>query len=207
MNHWLLGLFWVLYCASHSILASGRVKYFFGNIPGNFFRYYRLVYTVWSSISLLLILYFQYSFSSVVLMNPTALRYISLIIFACPGFVIMMISILKYFTLLSGVRTLYEEKPPDKLQLGGIHKYTRHPLYLGTLLFIWGLFFIFPLLNNLIAVISISVYVLIGIRLEEKKLLLQYGKAYEDYITHVPMLVPDFRWQRQNKKGQPRGRP
>ena len=119
----------------------------------------------------------------------------------------MVISILKYFKLLSGVRTLYQANPSMELQREGIHNYVRHPLYLGTLLFIWGLFFIFPMLNNLIAVVIITGYVFIGIRLEEKKLLIEFGNLYADYISRVPMLVPDFKRLKQNKKGQPSGRP
>lgn len=112
-----------------------------------------------------------------------------------------MISILKYFKLLSGVLTLYRAKPPAVLKLEGIHKYVRHPLYLGTLLFVWGLFLIFPLLNNLIAVIIITGYILIGIRLEEKKLLIEFGNSYADYISRVPMLIPGLKGIMHNKKG------
>ena len=119
----------------------------------------------------------------------------------------MMISILKYFKLLSGVRTLYDANPSKELKLDGIHRYVRHPLYLGTLLFIWGLVFIFPMLNNFIAAVMITGYVLIGIRLEEKKLLVEFGSSYGDYISRVPMLVPGFKGVKQNKKGQPYGRP
>lgn len=118
-----------------------------------------------------------------------------------------MTSILKYFKLLSGVRTLYEANPSKELKLDGIHHYVRHPLYLGTLLFIWGLVFVFPMLSNLIAVIIITGYVLIGIRLEEKKLLDEFGSAYRDYISRVPKLIPGFKTLKQNKKGQPYGRP
>lgn len=118
-----------------------------------------------------------------------------------------MVSILKYFKLLSGIRTLYQAKPSTELRREGIHNYVRHPLYLGTLLFIWGLFFIFPMLNNLIAVVIITLYVLIGIWLEEKKLLIEFGNLYADYISQVPMLIPGFKRLKQKKKGQPSGRP
>lgn len=113
----------------------------------------------------------------------------------------MLISILKYFKLLSGVRSLYQAKPCGGLKLEGIHKYVRHPLYLGTLLFIWGMFFIFPMLNNVIAFVIITVYVLIAIRFEEKKLLAEFGDLYADYITRVPALAPDFRKKIAIKKG------
>lgn len=102
----------------------------------------------------------------------------------------MMVSVLKYFKLLSGIRSIFLATPPTELKLEGIHKYVRHPLYLGTLLFIWGLFFIFPLLNNLIAAAAITIYVLIGIKFEEKKLLNEFGNVYAEYMKKVPGLIP-----------------
>lgn len=107
-----------------------------------------------------------------------------------PGITIMAASIYKYFKLLSGIRSIYQATPPAELKVEGIHKYVRHPLYLGTLLFIWGLFFIFPLLNNLIAAAAITTYVLIGIKFEEKKLLKEFGNVYAEYIKNVPGLIP-----------------
>jgi protein-S-isoprenylcysteine O-methyltransferase Ste14 len=183
------------------MLASSKVKLFFEKISIRFFRYYRLAYTIFAAVTLIFIIYFQYSFASPVIINSLFIKYASAVIFVFPGVVIMMISILKYFKLLSGVLTLYRAKPPAVLKLEGIHKYVRHPLYLGTLLFVWGLFFIFPMLNNLIAVIIITGYILIGIRLEEKKLLIEFGNSYADYISRVPMLIPGLKGIMHNKKG------
>ena len=104
----------------------------------------------------------------------------------------MYISLKKYFLLLSGIRSIYEASPAPELKVEGIHHYVRHPLYSGTILFVWGLFFIFPLLTNLIAVILLTLYVLIGIQFEEKKLLMEFGKAYSDYMENVPMLIPEI---------------
>ena len=79
----------------------------------------------------------------------------------------------------------------NTLQQSGLHKYVRHPLYLGTLLFIWGLFLIFPLMSNIIAATTITMYVLIGMRLEEKKLKIQFGESYIEYVKKVPKLIPE----------------
>ena len=107
--------------------------------------------------------------------------------------VIMLISIKKYFLLLSGVRSLFFPTPASELKINGIHRFVRHPLYSGTILFVIGLFFLFPTLNNLIAVVLLILYVLIGIAFEEKKLLNEFGKNYEEYISNVPMLIPHFK--------------
>jgi methanethiol S-methyltransferase len=101
----------------------------------------------------------------------------------------------KYFYELSGIQALQKDKPAitPTLQQSGLHKYVRHPIYFGTLLFVWGLFLLFPLLSNLIAASSLTVYVLIGIQLEEQKLFLEYGEEYEQYSKRVPKLIPKFK--------------
>lgn len=107
--------------------------------------------------------------------------------------IIMLISITKYFLLLSGVRSLFVPMPASELKINGIHRFVRHPLYLGTILFVTGLFFLFPTFNNLIALILLILYVLLGIAFEEKKLLREFGKNYEEYISNVPKLIPRFK--------------
>ena len=185
-------MLWSCYCVLHSILAAGKCKSFFEKNTGRFFRYYRLSYSIFFALALFGILYFQYSFKSDVLLDSVLLKYFSLVVLVVPGLLIMGISIFKYFKLLSGIRSLYEPKPAAHLKYEGIHKYVRHPLYLGTILFIWGLFFIFPMLNNLIAVIIITLYTLIGIQFEEKKLIKEFGNAYTEYIKKVPAIIPSF---------------
>ena len=100
--------------------------------------------------------------------------------------------------LLSGIRSIYQPVPVSELKIDGIHRYMRHPLYSGTILFVCGLFFIFPYLNNFIAVALLILYVLIGIYFEEKKLIREFGPQYQDYILKVPMLVPRFKSKKDN---------
>lgn len=189
-NHLILALSWVVYFILHSVLASLQVKLSVKTISIKFFRYYRLAYTLFATVTLIFVIWFQYSFISPLLISSLFLKYFSLALLVIPGITIMAASIYKYFKLLSGIRSIYQATPPAELKVEGIHKYVRHPLYLGTLLFIWGLFFIFPLLNNLIAAAAITTYVLIGIKFEEKKLLKEFGNVYAEYIKNVPGLIP-----------------
>gem|GEM_PF-140962 len=194
--HWLLLLFWIIYYTVHSILAATSVKVFFKKRSGKYFRYYRLVYSIFVTVTLLWLLCYQYSFQSPVLIKPKILKYFSFLLLVLPGILIMLISIKKYFLLLSGVRSILTPTPAVELKVDGIHRYIRHPLYSGTILFVWRLFFIFPFLNNLIAVILLMLYVLIGISFEEKKLIKEFGEKYHEYIFNVPKLLPDLK----NKK-------
>ncbi len=197
----LLCTFWIVYCVFHSVLAAPRVKDIFKHRTGKFFRYYRLAYSIFATVTLIMILCYQYSFKSIYLIDTGMLRYVTALLLIVPGLAIMSTSVIKYFKLLSGIRSLYQPAPTPELKLQGIHKYVRHPLYLGTLLFVWGLFFLFPMVNNLIAVISITGYVLIGIKFEEKKLVSEFGRRYVEYIKKVPSLIPRVAGVWKIKKG------
>lgn len=94
--------------------------------------------------------------------------------------------------MLSGVAVFTKQDKDQTPLQQGINAHMRHPLYSGTLLVLWALFFLFPFLNNLIACTVITVYTLIGIRLEERKLVSEFGESYRSYQQNVPMLIPSF---------------
>lgn len=75
----------------------------------------------------------------------------------------------------------------DKFVLSPLHRYVRHPWYSLGLLLLWT-----RDLNAawLVTALAISIYVLIGSRLEERKLTDRYGEAYREYMRRVPALVP-----------------
>ena len=188
---------WIVYYAIHSILASTSVKKMAVKSLGKLNRYYRLFYSAFATITLAVVLYFQYSLESPRFAIPLLFKYTSLILLILPGIAIMFIAIKKYFMLLSGIRSIFVPVPPSGLKLGGIHRFVRHPLYSGTILFVWGLFFVFPFLNNLIAVVLLTAYVLIGIGFEEKKLIKEFGTIYQKYMLEVPMLIPDIKKEKK----------
>ena len=189
LPHYILILFWTAYYVLHSVLAASSVKLFFKE-KYILHRYYRLVYTIVVTILLAFILWYQYSFNSPLLWNIPLTEIPAILLLIIPGGLIVFISIKKYFVLLSGIRAVYQKAPAHELKINGIHRYMRHPLYTGTVMVVWGFCFLFPYLNNLIAVILLTLYVIIGIRFEEKKLIAEFGHQYVDYMKKVPALIP-----------------
>jgi protein-S-isoprenylcysteine O-methyltransferase Ste14 len=104
----------------------------------------------------------------------------------------MLVCIRKYFVSLSGLKSLYQEEPAAELMITGIHRYMRHPLYSGTFLAIWGLWVLWPSASLLIANAVITIYTLLAIRLEEEKLVAEFGDQYRLYQQKVPKLIPRF---------------
>lgn len=78
----------------------------------------------------------------------------------------------------------------DSLSLSPLHRYVRHPWYSLGLLFLWT-----RDLNAawLIATLAISLYLVIGSRLEDRKLIAVFGEPYRRYAARVPGLLPSFR--------------
>jgi len=191
-NHIILATLWTVYCVLHSVLASEWLKKKLRQRMSNY-KWYRLGYTLFAFIFLIAVLYYQVRMRTIQLYVLNEIMLVTGSIIALAGFLLMLVCIRKYFMNLSGVRNLFIENFSNELHVTGLHKHVRHPLYLGTFGFIWGLFLLFPFLSLLIANIIITIYTLVGIELEEKKLVAEFGDRYIKYRDNVPKLIPSFK--------------
>jgi protein-S-isoprenylcysteine O-methyltransferase Ste14 len=190
-DHLLLCLSWVFFCFFHSALASGRVKNRVAARWPRLHQNYRPLYTLFAVLTFLPIVLFQAGLRSPFLLG-SGWRWIGIPL-AFIGIVLMAVCIRKYFMRLSGLKTLLTSHTgPPELRIDGVHRFVRHPLYLGTFLFIWGFFLVVPQLSLLLSNLIIHGYTLIGLRFEEEKLVGTFGGQYERYREEVPGLVPRF---------------
>ena len=194
-DYWILTAYWILFCVVHHITATEKCKEIVRVKMGRVFRYYRLMYSFLALASFIFVLFKQFSIKSGYLGISFWFKYFIGFPLGILGICLMFASIRKYFFKLSGIGVFYADQRPTTLELHGVHKYIRHPLYLGTLLLIWSLFLFFPLLTNLLAFLVMTAYVLIGIRSEEKKLLIVFGETYKNYRDKTPGLIPHIRIQ------------
>ena len=190
VSHIILVLLWALFGIFHSLLAGNRWKRLMQQRLGLQYKYYPFSYSVFAAVTLIAILLYQvYLQSQLLYVAPLWVK----LLLALPlvaGLYIMGLMIRKYFFSLSGISVFYKEQPPAELELSGLNRYVRHPLYFGTLLFLWSFFFIYPYVKNLLACLVITLYTVWGARLEEKKLTAQFGEKYLAYKKRVPMLLP-----------------
>ncbi len=100
---------------------------------------------------------------------------------------------LKYYdgSEFIGLRQLREREKrvedQERLHLSPLHRYVRHPWYSLGLVLIWSRDMDLPLL---ISALLITLYFIIGSRLEERKLVAYHGEAYRHYQRRVPGLFP-----------------
>lgn len=83
-------------------------------------------------------------------------------------------------------RTPYQALP---FKTPMLYRYVRHPLYVGLLLAFWST----PTmtLTHLVFALATTIYILIGIQLEEHDLIAEHP-SYARYKKNVPMLVPSL---------------
>lgn len=196
-SHLILILLWIIYCVLHSLLASIRFKNLMHLKLGNSFRFYRTAYNVFAFLSIVAIILYQLNLSTYKMFEvPGLVKILALLLLLC-GSVIMIVMIKKYFMSLSGLRSIFETPRKEDLMTDGLHQFVRHPLYLGTFLMLWGWFLTMPLFSLFLSNLIITMYTLIGIRLEEKKLAEEFGEEYEAYRNSTPMIIPHLGFKRK----------
>jgi methanethiol S-methyltransferase len=77
--------------------------------------------------------------------------------------------------------------PSIEIKKNGLLGIIRHPMYLCLIIYLWcQTFRLIDIILNLV----LTVYVIIGTILEEKKLVLEFGDYYVKYQQEIPMLIP-----------------
>jgi protein-S-isoprenylcysteine O-methyltransferase Ste14 len=190
LQHVILILLWIEFSIFHSVFAGEKFKNFMQGLMKKKYTYYRILYSVFAFINVSIIVAYHYTINSVLLWNASLPE----LIMAGTGIVIggfmMIYFAVKFFFELSGADIFLQTKKPQTLIITSLYKFVRHPLYTATLLFIWSIFFWQPLLSNLISCICITIYTIIGIYFEERKLIKDFGDSYIQYRNKTPMLIP-----------------
>lgn len=74
----------------------------------------------------------------------------------------------------------------------GVFGLIRHPWYLGSLLGLWTVRSEYPR-PIFVATVVLSIYLVVGTLLEERKIIQEYGGSYRRYQKQVSMLFP-WKW-------------
>lgn len=186
----ILILFWLFFALTHSIFAAQMVKQYFRDLMKAGFRYYRLCYSVLAAAIFTGLLIYNFSITQDLLWQTSVIQYAIAAVIGLPGLAVMLYCMRKYFFEMSGIDVFFPEKAKGSLQVQGLNKYIRHPLYLGTICFASGCFLLYPGLANLISFSCLTLYTLIGTVYEERRLSRLFGDAYTSYAAEVPMLFP-----------------
>lgn len=186
-----LGLF-LLFGLQHSLMARQGFK--------NWWREYlpqpieRSTYVLFSSIALVVLLYYWQPLGGPIWKVKNHLLSTVLYTIFFLGWILVFLAtvLINHFDLF-GLRQVYlylRQKPYSalKMETPALYKNIRHPLYLGFLIAFWAT----PTMtiSHLFFAVAMTIYVLIGIQLEERDLIADFGKVYINYRKKVPMLLP-----------------
>lgn len=188
----LLAALWFFYYLIHSVLASSKVKrYACAKLP-KVWPYYRIIYNLFAAIGLAAVFLFQWTLPEVILLETHSWT-------LCVGALMMFIGLgigLMAFMSFNKSEFLGLEQlrgkggKKQKLVTTGLYGLVRHPLYFSLILIITGYLLYSFRLSNLIFVGATFVYLVVGTRLEEKKLIDAFGRDYLIYKRKVRMLIP-----------------
>jgi protein-S-isoprenylcysteine O-methyltransferase Ste14 len=182
----------------HSLTAGSGVKrYLLKTFDARLVEgWYRLAYNVFSVVSFapVLLLAFILADRAIYTMAPPCLYLLLCIqVFGVLGFLwgVFSIDVWRFIGTRQVVAYLAGEPlplPEEPLQEGGIYGLVRHPLYLFALLIVWPI----PLMtvNTLLLNAGVTLYLLVGSLIEERRLLNAYGETYHRYRQRVPWLIP-----------------
>jgi protein-S-isoprenylcysteine O-methyltransferase Ste14 len=179
----------MLFFFQHSLMIRKSFRNRFHIQP----RYSGVVYSISSSIPLLLLVLFWQESDMTLLIIQGPLRWGLRAIFALSILLMLWgvrsLGALDTFGTGSLIAHMKGRKPRSlPFRIRGPYRWVRHPLYLVVLLLIWS----FPdiTLDRLWFNVTWTVWVVIGTFLEERDLVEEFGGAYREYQNRVPMLVP-----------------
>lgn len=178
------------YYALHSALSTAAVKHRVERHFPRLYAHYRLAYNGLALLGLAAIawLYAVLPFGKWLWPPawPTVL----------PGVLLLLVGFLVAYYGFKGYRWRefagLEKQPPrhEQLQTTGLNAWVRHPLYSGTVLLLLALVLVLGH-EKVVLFSGISLlYLLVGPRWEEKKLMRQFGSAYREYRREVGYLTP-----------------
>ncbi len=195
-GHLLYALAWLSFGLLHSLLARQSVKRRLGRSLGGG---YRLAYNGVALVHILAVggvgqLLEGGPAAVEPFARPEWLAWLQSVL-SLTGLALLLLALRAYDLGRFGGLTQYRRKgilpqaeaAEEPLVISGFHRWVRHPIYFGALLFVWGL-----ARDDLSTATALwaSLYLVIGSRFEERDLVRRFGQAYEDYRAQVPALIP-----------------
>ncbi len=191
----LIALLWAAYCALHSFLISITVTELVSRIGTRYYAFYRLFYVVISFVLLVPLIRYTTAMEGPDIVPGGEVLSIIRFVLTWGAVLIFSWTFLFEYDPLSffGIRQIMlmvtprDAAAPPELRKNGLLGIVRHPMYFALFVFLWAGT---HSLANIVVNIVLSVYIVIGTRLEERKLVLEFGEAYVRYQREVPMLLP-----------------
>ncbi len=203
----ILAAAWLFWCVVHSLLISTTVTSFLETRLGSTFRFYRLAFNIFSILTFAPVL--QYSLSlraEPVFVWDGWLELPRLLLIVLGGLCLVGGAMRYDLLLLVGIRQMLTNTASSSLaesgeiNARGILGVVRHPWYIGVLVLVWARDLC---VARIIVSSIISIYLVVGTLLEERKLCREFGEGYREYQNQVSMFFPWKYIRRRLRIGSP----
>ncbi len=191
---------WLLYFLLHSLIASTAMKQMIERHLPRLFPWYRLGFNLLATVTLLIPFWIMYSQPGKILWQWQGATLWLMNFIALSGIVGFLFST-KYYDkgAFLGIKpnfTHHIGSVDEPLVISPMHRYLRHPWYFFGLLIIWTRDMNAAWLTSSI---MMTAYFLLGSKLEENKLIEEYGTGYVEYRNKVGGIIP-LPWRILSKK-------
>jgi len=198
VRYLLLALAWTAYCTLHSAMISETATSVLKRRLGDSFRFYRLFFNAVATLTLIPVLWYSHSLRQEAIFRWQGVWLVlHYLLLACG--VLLAVAGGRHYSLgqFVGISQLRGASSGGLATGGGIDSsgvlgLVRHPWYTAVVLLLWaGDLDTATLVGNGV----LTLYIVVGTLLEERKLVHEFGDAYRSYQARVSMFVP-LKWTR-----------
>jgi len=193
MDYLLIASLWIAYCLLHSFLITTSFTNLMTRLLKDYYAFYRIFFVIISVVLLIpLINYTDQLDSNIIITYSPPLNIIQYALTLGSLLMFFWAFFLDYDSLsFFGIRQILnfgkKINSPGELKRNGLLGVVRHPMYFALIAYLWCQVFTTA---DIIVNIVLTIYVIMGTIIEEKKLILEFGDAYVKYQQEVPMLIP-----------------
>jgi protein-S-isoprenylcysteine O-methyltransferase Ste14 len=188
-----------LFAIQHSVMARKGFKRWWTKIVPPIIE--RSTYVLLASLSLLLLFWQWRPIPAVVWQAPEPVVSMALTVFSLFGWVVVfastfMINHFELFGLQQVVLNLRGRTAGElRFKTPMLYGFVRHPIYLGFIIAFWSASTM--TVGHLLFATVTTAYIFVGIMLEERDLVAEFGDEYQDYRSRVGMVLPKLPRERE----------
>jgi protein-S-isoprenylcysteine O-methyltransferase Ste14 len=188
-------LLMALFAVQHSVMARQQFKAWWTQYVPQAVE--RSTYVLFASLTLLLLFWQWRPMPAVIWEVRDPDLAVTIVTLSVAGWVLVFMSTylinhFELFGLQQVAQNLADKQPqPARFKTPLLYKFVRHPIYLGFIIAFWAA----PTMTagHLLFAAVTTLYILLGIALEERDLIALFGDDYRQYKQRVSMLIP---WRR-----------